>query len=338
MRGQASARARGFTLIELLVVIAIIAVLVAILLPAVQQAREAARNSQCKNNLRQLGIALHSYHETFGSFCDLRGGPNDARNGDESGLIRLLPYFDQQTIYSRIAERPTPPVCWDGAFPPWATQIAMLLCPSATLPTTNPVPGVKLKSYAFCVGTTTDNFDKATNGLFQFSFAGYKRIRDCTDGASNTVAMAEKGLGQPTTRTLIGNSAWNVAGVTTNPLACLALVGGDQKYVASASVSTWPQGSLWPFGHPHWNAFTTIIPPNGPSCTTLNNDNLSNASGIFTPSSFHTGGVNALMADGAVIFVSENIDAGNYGVGTPANYGVWGAMGTVSNSDKVNAL
>ncbi len=332
-------RLRGFTLIELLVVIAIIAVLVALLLPAVQQAREAARNSQCKNNLKQLGVALHNYHETFGSFCDLRGGPNDSRNGDSSGLVRLLPYIDQQAIYNRIAERTTPPVCWDANFLPWASQIPSLLCPSAPLPTSNPVGGVKLKSYHFCVGTTiTDNFAGATNGLFQFSFNGYKRLRDCTDGASNTIAMSEKGLGLPAGRSLIGLSAWNVPGVATNPLACLALVGSDQKYVASASVSTWPQGSLWPFGHPHWNAFTTIIPPNGPSCTSHNNDNLSNANGIYTPNSYHTGGVNVLMADGAVIFVSENIDAGNYGSGSPPNYGVWGAMGTANNNDKVGAL
>ena len=126
---------RGFTLIELLVVIAIIAILIALLLPAVQQAREAARRTQCKNNLKQLGLALHNYHDNFGRFCPSRGGPNDGanRNGDQTGFVRLLPYMDQDAIYRQIRQDSnTVPVCWDGAFLPWTTQINMLLCPSSS--------------------------------------------------------------------------------------------------------------------------------------------------------------------------------------------------------------
>jgi prepilin-type N-terminal cleavage/methylation domain-containing protein len=101
---------RGFTLIELLVVIAIIAILIALLLPAVQQAREAARRTQCKNNLHQLGLALHNYHDSFNTFP-----PNGVAGTTEdvggrylqswlawSGLSMLLPYVDQQPIYDRI--------------------------------------------------------------------------------------------------------------------------------------------------------------------------------------------------------------------------------------------
>jgi len=99
-----SRRSRGFTLIELLVVIAIIAVLVALLLPAVQQAREAARRSQCKNNLKQFGLAWHNYHDTYNIF-PMGGALNAAGSWDAPGVsweARALPYIDQAPIYNQI--------------------------------------------------------------------------------------------------------------------------------------------------------------------------------------------------------------------------------------------
>src|SRR5262249_6699496 len=142
-------RKTGFTLIELLVVIAIIAVLVALLLPAVQQAREAARRSQCKNNLKQLGLALHNYHEQYKVFCNSRGGPNDGsgRQGDESGMVQLLPFIDQAPLYQQIPST-VPNVCWDTGFAPWRAQIGVFLCPSAPVPIPQGAP-VALKSYKF---------------------------------------------------------------------------------------------------------------------------------------------------------------------------------------------
>src|SRR5690606_28625210 len=104
-------RRSGFTLIELLVVIAIIAILIALLLPAVQQAREAARRTQCKNNLKQVGLALHNYHDVFGSFTYKSGGtdrppssaPCNLGNARRrSGWVGLLPYIDQGPLYNQI--------------------------------------------------------------------------------------------------------------------------------------------------------------------------------------------------------------------------------------------
>ncbi len=123
-----SAAGKGFTLIELLVVIAIIAILVALIMPAVQHAREAARRTQCKNNLKQLGLALHEYHEAFNVFPYMQGGTvggiiNGGYYGDGNelqvnGFIQLLPYLDRTPLYRRIQGSSTPRP-GGGFYPPW---------------------------------------------------------------------------------------------------------------------------------------------------------------------------------------------------------------------------
>jgi prepilin-type N-terminal cleavage/methylation domain-containing protein/prepilin-type processing-associated H-X9-DG protein len=324
----------GFTLIELLVVIAIIAVLIALLLPAVQQAREAARRSQCKNNLKQLGLALHNYHDNYNLFCQLRGGPDVNRGGDFAGMMALMPYLDASPAYNMIPQgQPNQP--WDGSFVPWQQQMSVLLCPSDSGGPQQAT--VALKSYHFCVGTTiNDNYQGITNGLFQFSQRGYRGMRDINDGSSNTVALAEMGLGRGNgAREIIGQSAWGISGIDTNPTLCLASAAGGQ-YLGGTNISSWGQGSLWPFGHPHWSAVTTVLPPNSPSCVLgPSGDNPSNAWGILSANSRHVGGAHVLMADGSVHFISNNINAGNYGAGSPPSFGVWGALGTVNGGEPV---
>src|SRR5688500_19565009 len=114
-------RSRGFTLIELLVVIAIIAILIALLLPAVQQAREAARRTQCKNNLKQLGLALHNYHDTYNVFPPRQTGSGHINTGRQrmaiSGFVSLSPFFEQKPLYDRIMAAQDHP--WNGANAWW---------------------------------------------------------------------------------------------------------------------------------------------------------------------------------------------------------------------------
>jgi prepilin-type N-terminal cleavage/methylation domain-containing protein/prepilin-type processing-associated H-X9-DG protein len=309
---------RGFTLVELLVVIAIIGILVALLLPAIQAAREASRRTQCQNNLKQLGLALHNYHDTYQKFCYGAGGPQFLTNRppEFSGLVSLLAHLEQKPLYDMWTTAYV--VSWDNNAQQTTSVIAPLLCPSDE-PTPNASgPRVAQRNYMFCYGTTIQgNYDQATTGIFYTN--SFKKMSSVLDGTANTLAMSERAALSPF-RKVIGNTAYNS---TYDPATCLSLVAGTD-FAPSASLTSWSAGSLWAFGHPHWNAFVTVLPPNAPSCTAFNSDNLSNASGIWTANSRHPGGVNAVLADGAVRFIASSINT----VGGVTGYGVWGALGT----------
>lgn len=349
----------GFTLVELLVVIAIIGVLVGLLLPAVQAAREAARRMQCSNNLKQLGLALHNYHDTHKKFPYLRGGRNNPSNrcGDYHGIVTMLPFFEQTSRANLEASAAAlNPYDNTAAATVWFGSIPSLICPSAS-PTANArYTNQPMRSYHFSMGTTViNNWQGTTNGMFQYGSIGstafpncngrgsHKSFGDISDGTSNTVAIGEKGHGdggvaagvpaatQP--RTVIGLSVYSytTASLAANPTICLATARG-KKYISGTVSGTFPASEIWAFGHPHWAGFNTLLPPNSPSCYE-GALNPSNASGLFSLSSLHTGGVNVCMADGSVHFISETIDCGNYGVSPNPNIGAWGSLGTVSGGE-----
>lgn len=181
---------RGFTLIELLVVIAIIGLLIALLLPAVQQAREAARRSQCRNNLKQLGLALHNYHDTHSAFPPgVVAADGDLANGMHSAFTLLLPQLEQANTYNQYNFG----VPWKDPVNKSAagTALSSLLCPSSIggLPQNG---GFELPAtdYAFSKGTRAWLCLKsARSGMFDVN----SRIRtgDVKDGLSNTFAMGE---------------------------------------------------------------------------------------------------------------------------------------------------
>lgn len=350
-------RLQGFTLIELLVVIAIIAILIALLLPAVQQAREAARRTQCKNHLKQLGLALHNYHDVFNMFPYRKGGTTEvpgaagmARGNVNrlSGYMSLMPYLDQAPLFN-LVQAGTPPTVppggpegWSG-WGPWDVVIPGLLCPSDG----NVQQTIRATNYVFNIGDTNrgSRDSRLVRGMFGFQTS--HGLRDITDGSSNTILMSEHirgntaqfavaGNNSPLVNTSIGQN-WN----DNIPASCRAMTIGN-RWIAGTTVKARMGTSLWD-GQAERCGMTTIIPPNGPSCSDGTDVNADSPNAMATPSSFHTGGVHALMGDGAVRFISDNIDSGDLTVPTPANnaggpspYGVWGALGTRGGGEVIS--
>jgi len=346
-------RLRGFTLIELLVVIAIIAILIALLLPAVQQAREAARRTQCKNNLKQLGLALHNYHDVYGKFCFHKGGTgwtgtNTGNWGRLSGYIGLLPYIEQANLYNQISSQQTidgvtypefGPEPWVTAYTPWRAQVSAFLCPSDSGPTSGSGrSSIGKVNYGFCNGDSIvpSQNNRQTRGMFAHSTT--YGVRDCTDGTSNTIMMGElvRSLGGVQK---LGGTAINVGDLNTNPSNCLAQldINDRNNFAAGVEMRAW-SGDKWCDSNVSMTGFNTVLPPNGPRCASSAWDG---TWGVYSSQSRHTGGVQVLLGDGSVRFISENIDSGDNTVSDPGTgggrspYGVWGALGTKNGTEVV---
>jgi len=337
---------RAFTLVELLVVIAIIGILIALLLPAVQAAREAARRSQCVNNLKQLGLALHNYHDSYNVFVPRKQESAVGYSSRHSGFIALLPYIEQGTMYDRIKAGdatygPFGPTAWTG-WAPWNVAPSMLLCPSATSTST----ATYAVNYCFSVGDTVSGNRDASNVRGLFPAHRPVGIRQITDGTSNTIAMSEHlitqfNLGSQSAGTLIEvekGTATGFSGLATNPQQCLGAASG--RYYLDPTVVKGKRGWRWTDGQIEKIGFTTVLPPNAPSCIDGSNANGDGSNTIMPPNSNHPGGVNALRADGSVSFVSETIDTGDVSLPTvssgPSPYGVWGALGSKEGGEAVN--
>lgn len=350
MRTRMARRRLAFTLVELLVVIAIIGVLVALLLPAVQAAREAARRSQCSNNLKQFGLANHNYHDTYKKFTTNHQRRFE-QNGDRmySGIIGLLPFMEQGPLYDQIQSRARPagpglPDPWvrnAGGWTAWTVTIDSFICPSDVQISDigeSPCP----VNYKFCVGDSVRwNHDDREDGRGIFDQMRWRSMADVTDGTSNTILMGEiAGGGSP--NAVIGGVAVSV-GHSSNrgqPSLCLARIDpANPKLLTGAVRASFRPvtGRAWD-GRPYFQALATAVRPNGPQCQEHSVDSWFQ---YGTLSSYHPGGGQVVLADGATRFIPATIDAGNpvnlsveTGAG-PSTFGVWGALGTHQGSESV---
>jgi prepilin-type N-terminal cleavage/methylation domain-containing protein/prepilin-type processing-associated H-X9-DG protein len=310
MSRAATARApcarEGFTLVELLVVIAIIGVLVALLLPAVQAAREAARRMSCTSNMRQLGLALHSYHDVYGKFP---GARDPFSPGPFSTHAHLLDYLEQGNL-SKLIDF-TQPTSTGVNLTIANTAVKSFLCPSD--PANGRVPGL---TFGGCnlvanVGTGINSGDYVT-GDGVFLLTNPVAFRNITDGTSNTAAFSESVIGD----------GQNVA--VSPQRQAVQLSGSTQPDASSCASGPWigKRGDRWINGGYLSTAYNHFALPNSATWDCLNS---SNNYGWKTARSLHSGGVNLCLCDGSTRFINSNLDMN-----------VWKAVATRDGGEAVN--
>lgn len=283
----------AFTLIELLVVIAIIAILIGLLVPAVQKVREAASRLHCTNNLKQLGLALHNHHDALKAFPQ-------ARNPwplVHSSLARLLPYVEQDNL-QKLVDFAQPPSS-AANIPASQMAVPLFLCPSDVGEGRVPGSFHGGTNYVCNTGTGTVGFGliASGDGVFTQTPMGY---RDLADGASNTAAFSE---------TLLGNGIASVGLVPSNAQReVLEVPGGSDPTpgACAAAAGAWSgqRSAKWIDGHYGNTLYNHFFPPNPPEWDCGNG---SHNKGLSTARSTHPGGVNLLLCDGSVRFVTNGI-------------------------------
>ncbi len=335
MKCQNGYKCKGFTLIELLVVIAIIAILIALLLPAVQQAREAARRTQCRNNLKQIGLAVHNYADAYGVFppsatIDLR--VTQTGNNTSWGVHgRILPYLEQVNLAKKVDLN----IAWDFQKAIDGIKIPVYSCPSDPGSDRARDPGhgkVTLypTTYGFNFGTWFV-FDPSTGKGGDGSFFPNSSLsfRDFRDGTSNTLMASEVKAWQTYTRN--GGP----------PSIAVPQSVADVQAAAATGVQFKNTGHTeWPDGRVHHEGFTTTLTPNTVVPYTHNGqtydvdynswqEGRNGSAGhptyaAITSRSYHAGTVNALLMDGSVRSISDSIDLS-----------VWRALGTRAGNEVI---
>lgn len=310
---------RGFTLIELLVVIAIIAILIALLLPAVQQAREAARRSQCKNNLKQLGLALHNYHDIHGlfpaaSYLDKAGG---SINSQWAWSVMILPQLDQAPAFNILDIGPS--TFEQAAGDP--VRLKILITPmSVFICSSDPEGGVNRNrpflqkaGGGLCVGMILAqevefaksnymgcNGNRDNDGIFDSGNNRKVGIRDITDGTTNTIMVGERG-----SRDGHWAGVWAGQELTCDGITNVWCLAGKTEYQMNTGKFS-DQSSTDATDNP-----------------------------LLAFSSPHEGGAHFLLADGSVRFISENIEWDDDPTGGN-DRGIYHNLGSIQDNNVVD--
>lgn len=335
-------RQDAFTLVELLVTIAIIGILIALLLPAVQAAREAARRTQCHNNLKQCLLAMHLYHASFHAFP----GMMPYAQQTFSVQSKLLPFLESANLQNLIDFNQ--PLLGDG--PSGALHadnsaaakcvVSVFRCPSdgeremyTEFFVLQPDQAFAGGNYMICTGTATrTNYDTRhrTDGLFYLN--SYSRISGVCDGTSHTLAMSETLLGDHTAgttgamppgadyrRCMARGNPWVPAGpgpgypgIADPNIPAILLANAANVWIG------W-RASAWILSKPQMCSFSAYSPPNPPYA-----DWVAHGNGFFAARSLHPGGVNVAMTDGSIAFTSDSIDAC-----------VWRAQATIAGGEPI---
>jgi prepilin-type N-terminal cleavage/methylation domain-containing protein/prepilin-type processing-associated H-X9-DG protein len=345
---------RGFTLIELLVVIAIIAVLIALLLPAVQAAREAARRTQCVNNLKQIGLALHNYHSTVNSF-PWGDGPDQWNIW--SAMSLTLPFVEGGALYNSINFSygyANPSLGYNTTV--MRTQVSFLNCPSDFDRLQNPEAHTNYSGNAGTAPASFYDYDKigAFDGVFGWTGNSTQTygtgkgtvsisFANITDGTSNTACFSEKVKGVDTAAaTTDADAAADSIKPSTNIIAlakpsatvdmltpgtiykqCMGM-GPGTAGVTLKTGTFYPFGLWWFSGQPSHSRYSHVMPPNSWNCAW--GGHWGDMGGAYTASSRHPGVVNLTMCDGSVKVIKNTI-----------NINVWWALGTRGGGEVISA-
>jgi prepilin-type N-terminal cleavage/methylation domain-containing protein/prepilin-type processing-associated H-X9-DG protein len=305
----------AFTLIELLIVLAIIAIIVGLLLPGVQRARETANRIGCENNLKQIGLALHNYHDDYQAFppgyralAPYSDGATDTEPGWGWGSF-ILPYLEQGNLYGEL--NLSNPVQKSS---PINTLVTIYLCPSDITPGSaftitdffgNSICSAVPASYAACCGNdASETTDEAGNGIFYRN--SHTRIGDITDGTSNTI--------------LIGERAWsNANGTWSGAISGGVVVRGPDNPCQPVVAGAWFPAATLVLAHAHLN--NALLDPDG-------------SAGMDDFGSRHPGGSNFVFADGSVHFLRSVPGDNSDGTFSPDGI-VFQALATRANDDSV---